>query len=292
MKMLALAAAVLLLPAAPAAAPQTDAQRAQAAIDQGVAEAEQDGIEQGVAIVDRATGTVLGSEHGDEQFISESITKLFTVGYYELQDGGDPPADLAAEMRTMIIKSDDGIESDLWRDDIVPTVAAHYGLPHTANGPKTGPHDWGWELITPLDETKYLYDVGKDPQVGPFLSDAMANVSDTGDDGFDQDFGLNALDGDVGSKQGWTDVGSSDTVQIHSVGWVGDWYVAILQTSDSASYDAMRAASTRTAELIQQADTPTDADRAVVEEAVAVGAGVGTEAGVVAADLRALVARL
>ncbi len=192
---------------------------------------------------------------GDEQYISESIVKLFTVAYYELQAGGLPGDSMARTLRTMIINSDDSIESSLWNTDIVPTIAARYGLEHTSNGPKTGPHDWGWELITADDEAKFLFEMSNDPQVAPLLMDAMANVAPTGSDGFDQDFGMNALTGEHGSKQGWTDVGSSDQVQIHSVGWTDEYFVAILQTSNGADYDTMRSTATATASALLDAES-------------------------------------
>jgi hypothetical protein len=140
--------------------------------------------------------------------------------------------------------------------DIVPTVAERYGLAHTGNGPRTGPHDWGWELITAGDTARFLYQMSIDPEVGPLLTDAMANVASTGSDGFDQDFGLNALPGDHGSKQGWTDVGeATDRIQIHSVGWTDQYFVAILQTSTNADDDTMRTSATDAAQAILAAES-------------------------------------
>ena len=65
----------------------------------------------------------------------------------------------------------------LWNVDIVPSMAARYGLANTSNGPKTGPHDWGWELITADDEAKFLYEMSNDPMVAPLLLDAMAGTA-------------------------------------------------------------------------------------------------------------------
>jgi hypothetical protein len=88
------------------------------------------------------------------------------------------------------------------------------------------------------------------------LTDAMANVASTGSDGFDQDFGLNALPGDHGSKQGWTDVGeATDRIQIHSVGWTDQYFVAILQTSTNADDDTMRTSATDAAQAILAAES-------------------------------------
>ena len=71
-------------------------------------------------------------------------------------------------------------------------------------------------------------------------------------DGFNQAFGFNALTGDHGSKQGWSDPGRSP-VNLHSVGWTDRYFAAILQTSATATYATMRATSTRTAQLIAEA---------------------------------------
>lgn len=233
-----------------------------------------------MAVADRSTGARVAAGGGEEAYISESIVKLFTVAYYAHQPGGVDDQ-LAGQLRSMIINSDDRIESSLWNTDIVPAAADRYGLPDTRNGPKTGPHDWGWELITADDETTFLYEMSKDPEVAPLLMAAMADVAPTGTDGFDQSFGLNALSGDHGSKQGWTDVGSADQVQVHSVGWTDRYFVAILQTSSTAGYDAMRAAATDTAQALQRAGSepttvpprgrPPGADTTPADDPAAVG---------------------
>ena len=244
----------------PAAARAADraADRAaeQEVVETAVATARDAGIKQSISVVDRATGDHIAASGGAEQYISESIVKLFTVAYYEHRAGGNLDDAMSSRLRSMIINSDDAIESSLWNTDIVPDAAATYGLPNTVNGPKTGPHDWGWELITADDETHFLFAMSKDPEVAPLLMPAMAAVAPNGSDGFDQSFGLNALSGDHGSKQGWTDVGSTPAVQIHSVGWTDRYFVAILQTSTTAGYDAMRAAATATAHAVQDGGTP------------------------------------
>lgn len=228
----------------------------QQAVDQGVGAAADDGVHQYVALVDRKTGKLTASSGGDTQVISESIVKLFTVAYYLVRYGGHLPDQLAADLHEMIVHSNDTIESKYWTTAAVPAMAARYDLPNTANGPKTGPHDWGWEYITANDEAKFLYEASIDPVVGPFLLDAMANVAPVGADGFNQNFGFNSLDGDHGSKQGWTDRNSSQAINIHSVGWTPRFFGAILQTSDSPQYDTMRDDSTRTADLIAGLQSP------------------------------------
>jgi len=223
---------------------------AQQAVDAGVAAASADDVDQHVALVDRATGELVASSGGDVQVISESIVKLFTVAYYLVQYDGKLPTAMAADLHEMIVHSDDSIESRYWTTAAVPAMATRYHLGSTANGPRTGPQDWGWEYITADDEAMFLYRASTDPTVGPFLMDAMANVAPAGADGFDQQFGFNALTGNHGSKQGWTDRNTSQAINIHSVGWTGRYFGAILETSDAPQYDTMRADSTATARLI------------------------------------------
>lgn len=238
-------------------------------VDAQVADAAGQGIRQSVAVVDRATGALLADNGGRQQYISESIVKLFTVASYLVQADGHPDPDLAQRLRTMIVASDDAIESSLWSTAIVPAMAARYGLGDTRNGPRTGPDDWGWELITADDEAVFLERMSRDPLVAPLLMDAMAHVEPTGADGFDQDFGLDALPGDHGSKEGWTDIGAGPPIQVHSVGWTDGFFVAILQTSQTADDDAMRAAATATATAIRAAGGPSGTGWSMVGRQVA-----------------------
>jgi hypothetical protein len=228
----------------------------QQAVDSSVASASAAGIEQSITVVDRETGARLASSGGSTQYLSESIVKLFTVAYYEVQAGGEPDDSMVQTLRTMIVNSDDDIESSLWNVDIVPSMAARYGLADTSNGPRTGPHDWGWELITADDEAKFLYEVLNDPVVAPLLLDAMAGTARTGADGSDQYFGMNTLSGDHGSKQGWTDAdaGSTEPAEIHSVGWTTKYFVAILQTADGPYFEEMKGSATAAAQAVFTAE--------------------------------------
>ncbi len=245
-----------LLAATPAAA--VTATAIQLAVDTSVAAAARQGIQQSIAVVDRKTGARVAGSGGGTQYISESIVKLFTVAYYEVQAGGRPDDSMAETLRTMIVNSDDNIESSLWNVDIVPSMAARYGLANTSNGPMTGPHDWGWELITADDEAKFLFEMSTDPTVAPLLLEAMAGTARTGADGSNQFFGMNTLPGDHGSKQGWTDIGagSSEPAEIHSVGWTDQYFVAILQTADGPDFEEMRSSATAAAQAVLAAESP------------------------------------
>lgn len=269
----------------PAAAQAPSSESVQQTVDAGVAAASAHGVEQHVAVVDRASGRLVASRGGSVRVISESIVKLFTVAYYLVRYDGHLPTAIASDLQDMIVHSDDGIEYRYWTTAAVPAMAGRYHLGSTANGPKTGEHDWGWEYITADDEAMFLYRMSVDPVVGPFLMDAMAKVAPVGADGFDQHFGFNALTGTHGSKQGWTDRNTSPAINIHSVGWTGRYFGAILETSDTPQYDTMRADSTATAQLIGAlGQQPTTARALTADDKASLAA--------VSAALSALVRRL
>jgi hypothetical protein len=226
-------------------APET----AQQAADLGTANAAAQGVQQSIAVVDRVTGELVAAHDGDRVFNAESILKLFTAAYYLLEANGLPDPELADQLGTMIEVSDNGIQSALWDFDIIPTVADRYGLSNTSNGPDPSDGTWGSDRITATDQARFLYLMSQDPLVGPHLMSWMASTGPAGADGFNQTFGFNALAGDHGSKQGWSDPGWSPA-NLHSVGWTDRYFAAILQTSPTATYATMRAASTHTALLI------------------------------------------
>jgi hypothetical protein len=234
---------------------------AQQVANLGSANAASQQVEQSIALVDRATGELVAGYAADEVFNTESILKLFTAAYYLVEFDGAPDADLEGELRTMIAISDNGIQSALWQWDIVPTIAERYGLTDTRNGPNSSSQSWGSDRTTANDQALFLYRMSQDPMVGPKLMAWMTATEPTGADGFNQEFGFNALTGDHGSKQGWSDPGWSPA-NLHSVGWTAGYFAAILQNSPSATYATMRATSTATAQLIASIGEPRPSNRA------------------------------
>jgi len=239
--------------AAPSAAADTP-QTPQQAVDQGIAAAAADGFDQHVSVRDRNTGALLAqSADADDPVASESLVKLFTAANIIVNDGGyqNTSSSTLDTLSYMIRYSDDATETSLFSFDDVPNMVARYGLSSNTNN---GPNPWGAVSITANDETEFLYKVLKDPEVGPWLVPVMAAVNPTGSDGFDQDFGFNALTGTHGSKQGWgSDNWGSEPNAIHSIGYTDKYVGAILSTGASGSYHEMEDPDTNTAQLIQAA---------------------------------------
>ena len=235
-----------------AAATMTPAQ----AVAQARSEAAANGITDYVSVTDMATGTVLAqTSNAGTQVASESIVKLMIAAYYMVIAGGyqNQSSTVRDQLSYMIRYSDDATASAYFTSAAVPTIAARYGMSSTINATDRVGH-WGAVRITAHDMTTFLFRAMRDPAVGPWLKPVMAQVAPNGSDGFNQHFGMNALTGTHGSKQGWGDdqFWSAANNVINSVGYTDRYYVAVLQNSYSYP-DPARATSTYAARTIQAA---------------------------------------
>ncbi|WP_153503455.1 hypothetical protein [Cumulibacter manganitolerans] len=224
-----------------------------AAISSGVSSAASKGITQYVAVIDRATGQLVGSTANCHTPVaSESLFKLFEAAYYLRAYGGSLPAGLSNELRYMIAYSDDAIASKYWRADITGNIASVYGLSNTYNNPSR-PGYWGATRVSACDMATFMWRMSNDPLVAGWLMDAMRGSTTYGSDGFNQYFGWNTLDGDHGAKQGWgNDSSWTGGPAIHSVGFSDKLLGAVLSTGpdNSATFAAMRDASTFTTKQV------------------------------------------
>jgi hypothetical protein len=250
------------------------------AIAAGVAQAADDGVTSYITVVDRATGEVVGeTDNAHTQVASESIMKLFLATYYATEAGGADllTPDRRSSLEEMIEFSDDDIASALFTSEAIPSQAQRYGLTETANADNPG--EWGAARISAHDMAVFLYRMSQDPQVGPWLMGVMAQTAPNGNDGFDQYWGFNALDGNHGSKQGWgSENWTSQRNAVHSVGYTDRWFAAVLQTGGSGTYYTMHDTATRTAALIQAAP-PVSLAPAGKLESVAAAAATPVEGG-------------
>ena len=225
------------------------------AVIAAVAQADEQGITSYITVVDRLTGEVVSeSANARVQVASESIMKLFLASYYATEAGGSDllSPQRRASLEEMITFSDDDIASALFTVEAIPSQAQRYGLTDTANADNPG--EWGAARITANDMAVFLYRMSVDPLVGPWLMTVLAQTSPTAADGFDQDWGLNALSGGQGSKQGWgSENWTAERNAVHSVGFTDTWFAAVLQTGGSGTYYTMHDTATDSARLIQSA---------------------------------------
>lgn len=207
-----------------------------------------------ISVVDRGTGTVLAQTgNAQAQIASESIMKLLLASYYLVLYGGyrKTPSDVLGRLSYMLRYSDDNTASALFSAAAIPTIAARYGLGRTTNATDRAGH-WGAARVTAADMTRFLYRASKDSAVGPWLIPVMSQTAPNGSDGFSQAFGLNALAGTHGSKQGWgcDSYWTAQACAIHSVGYTDTKFVAVLQLSNSYP-DPARGTATHSARAIQ-----------------------------------------
>lgn len=241
----------------PTRPPVTEATPAQA-VSAAAAAAAAVGVSQRISVVDRSTGKVLaGTSNANSQVASESVMKLLLASYYLVLYGGyqSAPADVLSQLSYMLRYSDDATASALFTANAIPTIAARYGLGNTTNATDRAGH-WGAARITARDMTQFLFKAQHDGAVGPWLIPVMAQTAANGSDGFNQKFGLNALTGIHGSKQGWgaDSYFTSQPDAIHSVGYTARYFVAVLQTGPASTYaDPMRPTATTAARSIQNA---------------------------------------
>src|SRR5664279_4009352 len=186
-----------------------------------------------ISVVDRGTGAITAQTgNAQTQVASESIMKLLLASYYLVLYGGyaATPDSVKNQLAYMLEYSDDATASALFSANAGPTIAARYGLGNTTNASDRVGH-WGAVRITAGDMTRFLFQASQDTAVGPWLIPVMAQTAPNGSDGFDQHFGLNALGGDHGSKQGWgcDSFWTSPSCAIHSVGYTDRSFVAVLQ---------------------------------------------------------------
>ena len=205
-----------------------------AAVKDAVDQAADDGITQSVVIIDRKTGKTTLSINADQQMPSVSIAKLiFAADWLDNAGGGaNLSADELSDFDTMISTSNDDIASDYYgyngEGDIVTRVAKDYGLSEIAPYAKN-PRYWGGIEITARDIASLLEQVLVNPKNGPYLSAAMRDSTHYGADGYNQEFGMNAVSG-AGSKQGWGCC-LGGVVAIHSAGFTANQIVVVLSAS-------------------------------------------------------------
>jgi hypothetical protein len=219
------------------------------------------GVTSFVSVVDRNSGAVLAQTgNAGAQVASESIMKLFLAAYYLRLYSGQSATPQAVKDRLayMLIYSDNDIASSIFTAGAIPTVANAYGLGSTINATDRVGH-WGAARITAADMTTFLFRAAHDDQVGPWLIPVMAQTAPTGsgaDAGFSQYFGMNALGGEHGSKQGWgcDSFWTNPQCAVHSVGYTDRYFVAVLQLGNGYP-DPMRDTSTATARTVQASTT-------------------------------------
>ena len=203
------------------------------AVEAAVESAKLFGVDQSVVVMNRQNGSVTTAVDADAEVPSMSLVKLMLAADVIDRAGSitavDP--DTLARMHEMIAASDDVVAQDFYdeggRSAIITRVAQEYGLASTFPAPN--PQYWGDVRITARDMATLLYQLLRSPDMGLWFTQALEAAEDTGADGFDQNFGMNAVPG-TGSKQGWGCC-LANVLAIHSAGFTAGQIVVVLSTS-------------------------------------------------------------
>jgi hypothetical protein len=146
----------------------------------------------------------------------------------------------------MITQSDDDAADTLWGEvdgaNLIAWAEARYHLTDLGSPPiKAG--WWGNTKLTATGMVEFYAAVEADPAVGPWLFDAMGQMTSQAADGTDQDFGLAAQTpaavGAAAFKQGWGgDDDAFNSEQLNSTGLLqGRYAVAIF--AQHVPYESM-----------------------------------------------------
>lgn len=198
-----------------------------------VQRAARSGITQSVVVLNRRTGKTEVSIDADRPVPAVSIAKLLFAADELHQAGGGShlDAEAAANLFDMLRRSNDDLASDYYgyngESAIVQRVAEEYHL--TGTSPAPNPRYWGGITVTAADIASLLQQMLDDPSTGPYLAAPMRASSEIAADGYDQEFGMNAVSG-AGSKQGWGCC-LGGVVAIHSAGFTADEIVVVLSTA-------------------------------------------------------------
>jgi len=184
-------------------------------------------------VLDRKTGKSIVSVNADRAVPAVSIAKLLFATDELVQAGGGANLDATASdnLFDMLRRSNDDLASDYYgyhgESAIVQRVADEYHL--TGTDPAPNPRYWGGITVTAADVASLLHQTLSDPDIGPYLAAPMKAASHTAFDGYDQEFGMNAVVG-AGSKQGWGCC-LGGVVAIHSAGFTANRIVVVLSTA-------------------------------------------------------------
>ncbi len=202
--------------------------------------AENQGYRTGIGVLDLQTGQYVGAGDDTGNFASESVAKILIAT--DLLKTGQMTGTVETMAYQMITQSDDDDADALYGlaggDQVIELVAKYYDIPFLGT-PPSQPGWWGNTEINAKGMVYLYQDIAKDPQVGPWLMNAMAHATEYGADGTYQFFGLPSATTGAAIKQGWGDDGDdSPNAVFNSTGYVDDdhYAVAILTDGNTSTY--------------------------------------------------------
>jgi hypothetical protein len=224
-------------PAASATAPTSLASAATSA----AALATSPGYRTGIGVLDLQTGQYTGAGEDTEWFASESVVKVMIAA--RLLATGQMTGSTAMIAYQMITQSDDDDANALYGlfggADVLQWAESYFHIPDLG-APPADLAWWGSTEIT-AKGLDYLYAaIAKDPEIGPWLMNAMAHTTQYAADGTDQFFGIPSATTGAAVKQGWGDDGlDTPNAVFNTTGYVDNDRYAVAILTDGAAISAL-----------------------------------------------------
>ncbi|OKI31481.1 hypothetical protein A6A25_27185 [Saccharothrix sp. CB00851] len=193
-------------------------------------------VSRGVVVHDLRSDRDLFAERPDQPFPTASVVKLLIA-----LDALDRGAASAHDITRMLAASSDTVANRLWRTAIPRRWAIEIGLPGLR--PPADPNQWGDTRMTARDVVAVYQYVLRSPHADVIVP-ALEAATPTGEDGFDQTFGIPDAVGDAhrwGVKQGWACCYDGRRV-LNTTGVVGGRYVVVVLTGHGRATGYPRAA--------------------------------------------------
>lgn len=192
----------------------------------------------GVAALDVRAGGVIAGTAANREFYAASLAKL-VVAVDLVRRGAHRDDSDAALIRRMLGPSDDEAMSALWVRFDGPGAIDRMVRALDLRGTRQpdDPGQWGETVTTAADMARvYRHILTALPADGRrLLVNALTAAPRTATDGFDQNFGLLALDGARYAKQGW--MYRTSRALLHSAGVLNDRYVVVLLAQTNTAGD-------------------------------------------------------
>jgi len=191
----------------------------------------------GIAVVDTRTGVMYTSGRARVAYLSASVVKVLIAARLLVENRMH--GDVRRLAYRMITQSDNDAANQLYPlaggSTLEPWTERHFHI-RGLGGPKTPPGYWGSTRLVPAKLARLYVRYKNNPQVGPWLLNAMHHIHEFSSAGEYQWWGLPPATTNAAVKQGWnTDFGHAN---VNTTGFVNNdrYAVVMMSRGPTSSY--------------------------------------------------------
>ena len=188
------------------------------------------GYRVGIAVVDSKTGDYYRSGDADDGFLSASVVKVLIAARLLAED--KLHGDVRRLAYRMITQSDNDAADQLYplagSGTLVPWTAHHFHI-RKLGSPAVSDDAWGSTRLVPRALAHLYVKYARNPQVGPWLLNAMHHIHEYSSAGEYQWWGLPSATDHAAVKQGWNiELGHAN---VNTTGFVNnDRYAVVIMS--------------------------------------------------------------